>query len=253
MNENVLKIEDLEVKIEEKKVLSGFNLSVKSGEIHAIMGPNGCGKSSLCYSLLGHPKYEVGKGKVMLNNQDILKMPTEQRAREGIFLAFQYPKEVDGITFGNFLRQAVNTQRKAANTMSKEFSPGEYFKIMEENLNNLNMDRRFIGRGVNSGFSGGEKKKAEIVQMMALNPKFAFLDEIDSGLDIDALKDVTTGIKKCFEETGMGLVLITHTQRLLHQINADHVHVMVDGKIVKSGGMELVEELEKKGYKEYQL
>ena len=135
--------------------------------------------------------------------------------------------------------------------MFKGFSPGEYFKIMEENLNNLRMDRQFIGRGVNSGFSGGEKKKSEIVQMMALKPKFAFLDEIDSGLDIDALKDVTAGIKRCFKETGMGMVLITHTQRLLHQIKADRVHIMINGKIVKSGGMELVEQLEEKGYKKY--
>ncbi len=251
MSENILNIEDLEVEIEGKKILSNFNLSIKSGEIHAIMGPNGSGKSSLCYALMGHPKYQVKKGEVQLNNQDILKMPTEQRARNGIFLAFQYPKEIDGITFGNFLRQAVNTQKKTVNSMFKGFSPGEYFKIMEENLNNLKMDRQFIGRGVNSGFSGGEKKKSEIVQMMALKPKFAFLDEIDSGLDIDALKDVTVGIKRCFEETGMGMVLITHTQRLLHQIKADRVHIMINGKIVKSGGMELVEQLEEKGYKKY--
>lgn len=251
MSQNTLKIKDLEVEVEGKKVLNGFTLEIKQGETHAIMGPNGCGKSTLCYALMGHPKYKVTAGKVTMNGQDILAMTTDERARTGIFLGFQYPREVAGITFGNFLRQAANLRAKTENTQAKPVGPAEYYKTASSLLEKVGLDKKFIGRGVNEGFSGGEKKRAEIVQMAALKPKFALLDEIDSGLDIDSLKLAAREIASIQEENPVGTLLITHYQRLLHYLKADHVHVMIDGKIVRSGGMEVVEELEKDGYKNY--
>jgi Fe-S cluster assembly ATP-binding protein len=251
MEINVLEIKDLTVEVAGKAILKNFSLTIKSGETHAIMGPNGSGKSTLCYALLGHPKYVVTAGEALFDGENILEMPTDKRARLGIFLGFQYPREVAGISFGNFLRQAHNLKLKEVDAADKGLGPAEYYKVASEHLENLKMDKKFIGRGVNDGFSGGEKKRAEIVQMLAMRPKIALLDEIDSGLDIDALKDVAAGIKKCLEENGTGLLLITHYQRLLHHLRADFVHVMVDGAIVKSGGMEIVEELEKDGYKAY--
>jgi Fe-S cluster assembly ATP-binding protein len=251
MSKNSLKIEGLTVEVEGKKILDGFTLTVNPGETHAIMGPNGSGKSTLCYALMGHPKYKITSGKATFDGHNLFELRTDARARLGIFLGFQYPREVAGITFGNFLRQASNIKRKTEDNTAKPFGAAEYFKVAGGLMDELKMDRRFIGRGVNEGFSGGEKKRAEIVQMKALEPKLALLDEIDSGLDIDALKDVATGVSEVKEKTGMGLLLITHYQRLLHYLKADFVHVMVAGKIVQSGGMELVEELEKEGYKNY--
>lgn len=246
MSQNKLKISDLTVEIDGKRVLDDFSLEIKPGETHAIMGPNGSGKSTLCFALLGHPKYKVIKGKIELDGQNLLEMSTDQRAKAGVFLGFQYPREVAGITFGNFLRQAVNLKSE------KKVGPADYYKVAGHMLDKVGLDRKFIGRGVNEGFSGGEKKRAEIVQLAALKPNFAFLDEIDSGLDIDSLKTVSKAIDEVRTESSMGLVMITHYQRLLHHLKADFVHVMVAGKIVKSGGMELVEELEKEGYKNYQ-
>jgi Fe-S cluster assembly ATP-binding protein len=248
MSKNVLKIEGLRVEVGGKKILKDFSLTVKPGETHAIMGPNGSGKSTLCYALMGHPRYKVTGGSAQFNGKDILALSTDERARLGIFLGFQYPREVAGITFGNFLRQAVNLRKPKD---EKAYGAAEYFKVAQTLLEKIQMDKKFIGRGVNEGFSGGEKKRAEIVQMAALRPALALLDEIDSGLDIDALKAVAEGISDIKAETGMGLILITHYQRLLHYLKADHVHVMMEGRIVKSGGMEIVEELEKEGYKKY--
>lgn len=251
MSQNTLKIKELEVEVEGKKVLDGLNLEIKQGEIHAIMGPNGSGKSTLCYALMGHPKYKIIAGKVSLNGQDLLAMATDERARAGLFLGFQYPREVAGITFGNFLRQAANLRAKTENPEAKPAGPAEYYKTAGSLLEKVGLDKKFIGRGVNEGFSGGEKKRAEIVQMAAIKPKFALLDEIDSGLDIDSLKLAAKEIAAIQKEHPAGLLLITHYQRLLHHLEADHVHVMIAGKIVKSGGMEVVEELEKDGYKNY--
>lgn len=251
MSKNVLKIEGLKVEVVGKEILRDFDLLVNPGEIHAIMGPNGSGKSTLCYALMGHPKYKITGGVVEFDGRNILELSTDKRAQLGIFLGFQYPREVAGITFGNFLRQAANIKKKNVDEAAKPFGAAEYFKIAGGLMDELKMDRKFIGRGVNEGFSGGEKKRAEIVQMSALKPNLALLDEIDSGLDIDALKDVAAGIMAVKESTGMGLILITHYQRLLRYLKADFVHVMVEGRIVKKGGMEIVEELEKVGYKSY--
>ncbi|MCC6643301.1 Fe-S cluster assembly ATPase SufC [Candidatus Peregrinibacteria bacterium] len=222
MSQNMLKISDLTVEIEGKKVLDGFSLEIKPGESHAIMGPNGSGKSTLCFALMGHPKYKVIDGKIELNGQDLLKMSTDARARAGIFLGFQYPREVAGITFGNFLRQAANLRSE------KKLGPAEYYKTAGILMEQVGLDKKFIGRGVNEGFSGGEKKRAEIAQLAALRPQFAFLDEIDSGLDIDSLKTTAKAIEDVRKENEMGLVMITHYQRLLHHLKADFVHVMVD-------------------------
>ncbi|MBD3270009.1 Fe-S cluster assembly ATPase SufC [Candidatus Peregrinibacteria bacterium] len=237
-----LKISDLKVNVDGKEILKGVNLEINTGEIHAVMGPNGSGKSTLCYAIMGHPKYEIVSGSVELDGENLLELPTHKRAKLGLFLGFQYPQEIPGVTFGNFLRQAHNLKT------GEEISLGNYYKKAQELLENLNIHKKFIGRGVNEGFSGGEKKKAEIAQLTALKPKLALLDEIDSGLDIDSLKDVANGINKAYQELGTGLLLITHYQRLLHHIKATNVHVMKHGKIVKSGGMELVELLEKDGY-----
>ncbi len=248
MSKNVLKIVGLTVEVGGKEILKDFSLTVKPGEIHAIMGPNGSGKSTLCYALMGHPRYKIVAGTVEYDGKNMSQLRTDERAKLGIFLGFQYPQEVAGITFGNFLRQAVNLRKTKE---EKPYGAAEYFKIAESLLAKVKMESKFIGRGVNEGFSGGEKKRAEIVQMAALNPSLALLDEIDSGLDIDALKAVAEGIAAVQKENGMGLLLITHYQRLLRYLKADFVHVMVGGCIAESGGMELVEELEKNGYKKY--
>lgn len=233
---------------EGKVILDGFSLEVKPGETHAIMGPNGSGKSTLCYAIMGHPKYKIRGGSIEFKDKDILKMPTDERARLGIFLGFQYPKEVAGITFGNFLRQASNLRAIGKDPQAKQLGVGEYFRIAGELLGKVHLDKQFIGRGVNEGFSGGEKKRAEIAQMAALQPDLALLDEIDSGLDIDSLKKTAEAIEGIKQETGMGMIIITHYQRLLHYVKADRVHVMRAGRLVKSGGMELVEKLEEEGY-----
>jgi Fe-S cluster assembly ATP-binding protein len=245
MSSNILKITGLKVEADGKLIIDGLDLTIRSGEIHVIMGPNGSGKSTLCYALMGHPKYKIIAGSVTFDGKDLLEMSTDQRARMGIFLGFQYPKEVPGITFGNFLRKASNLQTE------KQASASEFIKTASAVLEAVKLDRKFIGRGLNEGFSGGEKKRAEIAQMAVIKPKIAILDEVDSGLDIDSLKITADNIAAQKEKLGLGLLLITHYQRLLDYLAADFVHIMVKGKLVKSGGKELVLELEKEGYKNY--
>jgi Fe-S cluster assembly ATP-binding protein len=251
MAKPTLKIENLHVQVEGKRILKGVDLVINYGEIHAIMGPNGSGKSSLCNTLMGHPNYKITRGKVTFNGKNLLKLSVDERAKMGLFLGFQYPREVPGVTFGNFMRIAVNTIGKAHSSTYQPIAPAPFYKVMQEALDDVKMPTAFIGRSLNDGFSGGEKKRAEIVQMSLLKPKMALLDEIDSGLDIDALKTVSAGIKKVFGETEMGLLLVTHYQRILSYLKPDHVHIMADGKIVKSGGASLAKKLEKEGYSNY--
>lgn len=246
-----LDIQDLHVSVEGREVVKGLTLSIQSGEIHAIMGPNGSGKSSLCYALMGHPKYEVTQGSAYLNGRNILELPVDQRAQLGLFLGFQYPREVAGITFGNFLRHALNAHKKAVDETAKPLGPTQFLPILQQEMKLLQMDRKFMGRSLNEGFSGGEKKRAEIVQMAVLQPKIALLDEIDSGLDIDALKIVAAGIQEVFERSNMGILLITHYQRILNHVTPHFVHIMADGEIIKSGDAFLAHELEAKGYETF--
>ncbi len=243
--DSLLKITDLEVEVEGKKVLKGVNLEISKGQKHAIMGPNGSGKSSLCFALMGHPKYKIVNGKIEFAGTDVAELATDKRAALGLFLSFQYPQEIPGITLGNFLRQAANLRNKA------KVGPAEFYKIAQAELAELGMDKRFIGRGVNQGFSGGEKKKSEIAQLSVLKPKLAMLDEIDSGLDIDALQVMSERINKIQAESEMSMLLITHYQRLLHYIKVDYVHVMVRGRLVDTGNSDLVSEIESDGYKKY--
>ncbi len=243
-----LEIKNLRVKVGSHDILKGFNLAVRSGEMHVIMGPNGSGKSTLCHALMGHPKYQVYGGKILFDGTNINEMATYGRARLGLFLGFQYPTEIGGVAFGNFLRLAYNALNKAGNKSLKPAGPLEFYKILEKEAGNLKIDKSFIGRNLNEGFSGGEKKRAEILQMSVLRPKIAILDEIDSGLDIDALKITAKGIEVAFKKTGMGLLLITHYQRILNYLKPDFVHVMAEGRIIRSGGRELARRLEKDGY-----
>ncbi|SMO70242.1 Fe-S cluster assembly ATPase SufC [Melghirimyces algeriensis] len=238
-----LKIKDLHVSIEEKEILKGVNLELKGGEIHAIMGPNGTGKSTLAQALMGHPRYEVTKGDVRLDGEDVLEMEVDERARKGLFLAMQYPSEISGVTNSDFLRSAVNAQRGEGN----EVSIMKFIKQLDKKMDQLGMDESFANRYLNEGFSGGEKKRNEILQMMMLEPRVAILDEIDSGLDIDALKVVADGVNS-MRNPETGFLIITHYQRLLNYIKPDFVHVVMQGRIVKSGGPELAERLEAEGY-----
>ncbi len=248
---STLEIINLHVSVEGQEILQGLHLTIHPGEIHIIMGPNGSGKSTLCYALMGHPKYKITEGKALLNGQNILGMDVDQRAKLGLFLGFQYPREVAGVTFGNFLRTASNALQKAQKPDAQSLGPAQFVPVIAEALQVVKMEKKFIGRGVNEGFSGGEKKRAEIVQMAILKPQIAMLDEIDSGLDIDALKIVAGGIQSIFEQTGMGMLLITHYQRILNYLTPHFVHIMVNGSIVKSGGHELALELEQHGYESY--
>ncbi len=248
---DVLEIQNLHAEINGQQILRGINLTIKSGEIHAIMGPNGSGKSTLCNILMGHPKYEVTKGKVTLNGQDILELAPNERANLGLFLGFQHPMEIAGVTLGNFLRLSKNANNKAKDKEATSINPAEFLRDMKEKVGLLKMEEKFIGRSVNEGFSGGEKKRAEIVQMAILEPRIAMLDEIDSGLDIDALKVVAKAILESFEKTGLGVLLVTHYQRLLNHITPNFVHIMSKGKIVKSGDKKLAIELEKNGYEKF--
>lgn len=246
-----LKIKNLHVAISGQEIIKGLDLEVKSGEIHSIMGPNGSGKSTLCYALMGHPSYEITEGEVWLNEENILDLTPDKRAHAGLFLAFQYPREVPGVTFGNFMRIAVNTLRKAKNPDFKPLGPREFYPLIQTALERVKLTRNFIGRSLNEGFSGGEKKRAEVVQMSLLQPKIALLDEIDSGLDIDALKAVAEGIKETHNELQTGILLITHYQRILNYVKPDIIHIMSYGKIVASGGFEIAQTLEEKGYKPF--
>lgn len=238
-----LTIKDLRVSIDDREILSGVNLEVKGGEVHAIMGPNGTGKSTLASAIMGHPRYEITGGEVTLDGQNVLEMEVDERARAGLFLAMQYPSEVSGVTNSDFLRSAINAKRGEGN----EISLMKFIRQLDEKMALLDMDEKFAHRYLNEGFSGGEKKRNEILQMMMLQPRIAILDEIDSGLDIDALKVVAKGVNSMLSPD-LGVLIITHYQRLLNYIKPDFVHVFMQGRIVKSGGPELAERLEAEGY-----
>ena len=242
-----LVIQDLHVKVEDIEILKGVNLSIKSGEVHAVMGPNGTGKSTLAYAMMGHPKYEITQGKVILDGEDILDLEPNERSEKGLFLAFQYPVAVPGVSVANFLRTAINAHRRAVDPEDKGISIPDFRKKLKEKLALLSMDESFAGRYLNDGFSGGEKKRVEILQMATLEPKFSILDETDSGLDIDALKIVADGVNTISKEN-QGILVITHYQRILNYIKPDYVHVMLNGMIVESGGPELALKLEEQGY-----
>lgn len=240
---STLTIKDLHVEIDGKEILKGVNLEIKGGEIHAIMGPNGTGKSTLSSAIMGHPKYEVTSGSIMLDDQNVLEMEVDERARAGLFLAMQYPSEINGVTNADFLRSALNSRLGEGN----EISLMKFIRKMDKQMEFLEMDLDMAQRYLNEGFSGGEKKRNEILQLMMLEPKIAILDEIDSGLDIDALKVVSKGINQMRGED-FGCLVITHYQRLLNYITPDYVHVMMQGRVVKSGGPELAQRLEAEGY-----
>jgi Fe-S cluster assembly ATP-binding protein len=244
MAEYTLEIKDLHVSIEDKEILKGVTLTINSGEFHAVMGPNGTGKSTLAAAIMGHPKYEVTQGSITLNGEDVLEMEVDERARAGLFLGMQYPSEITGVTTSDFLRSSINARRGEG----KEISLMKFIKEMDGALDELDIDQNMAQRYLNEGFSGGEKKRNEILQLMMLKPGIAILDEIDSGLDIDALKVVADGVNKVREETGLGCLIITHYQRLLNYIKPDHVHIIMQGRVVKSGGSELAERLEAEGY-----
>ncbi len=240
-------VRNLHVSIEDKEILKGLNLEIKPGEVHAIMGPNGTGKSTLAYSLMGHPSYEVTDGEIIFDGEDVLDMGPDERSRAGMFLAFQYPVSIPGVTVANFLRTALNARRRAENPDDKGIPILEFRKILKEKIDMLKMDHAFAGRYLNEGFSGGEKKRAEILQMATLKPKIAVLDETDSGLDIDALRIVSEGVN-ALSGPDLGVLVITHYQRLLNYIKPDFVHIMYGGRIVESGGPELALQLEAEGY-----
>ncbi|TDM14729.1 Fe-S cluster assembly ATPase SufC [Macrococcus bovicus] len=240
---SVLEIKDLHVSIEGKEILKGVNLTIKQGEVHAIMGPNGTGKSTLSSAIMGHPKYEVTQGEVLLDGENVLEMEVDERAKAGLFLAMQYPSEISGVTNADFLRSAINSRREEG----QEINLMQFIKKMDKQMDFLEMDPDMATRYLNEGFSGGEKKRNEILQLMMLEPKFAILDEIDSGLDIDALKVVSKGINEMRGDS-FGCLIITHYQRLLNYITPDFVHVMMQGRVVKSGGEELAQRLEAEGY-----
>lgn len=242
-----LEIKDLHVSIEDKEILKGLSLTLKQGEIHAIMGPNGTGKSTLAYTLMGHPNYTVTSGEVLLDGENVLEMEPDERSRAGVFLAFQYPVAIPGVTVANFLRSAVNSRRRAENPEDKGMPIPEFRKMLKEKMDMLKMDHNFAGRYLNDGFSGGEKKRAEILQMATLKPRFAILDETDSGLDIDALRIVSEGVN-ALSGPELGVLVITHYQRLLNYIKPQFVHVMMGGRIVESGGPDLALHLEEHGY-----
>jgi len=240
-------IKNLHVQIENQLILKGVNLSIPRGEVHAIMGPNGTGKSTLAYTLMGHPSYNVTEGEVLFKGKDILKLSAEERSHLGLFLAFQYPVSIPGVTVANFLRTAVNAHRKAADPEDKGIPILDFRKQMKEKMELLKVDSAFAGRYLNEGFSGGEKKRVEILQMAMLKPEIAILDETDSGLDIDALRIVSEGVNT-LRNSELGVLVITHYQRILNYIRPDVVHVMMEGRIVESGGPDLALDLEEHGY-----
>jgi Fe-S cluster assembly ATP-binding protein len=238
-----LEIKDLHISIGDKPIVKGLSLTIKQGEVHAIMGPNGTGKSTLSKAIAGHPDYTITGGDVLMDGQSILSMEVDERARAGLFLAFQYPSEIPGVSIANFLRAAV----QARMAEGEELDATAYYKRLYSKMDMLKIDRKFTSRSVNEGFSGGEKKRCEILQMAMLEPKFSVMDETDSGLDIDALRIVSEGVNT-LRGPNLGILLITHYQRLLNYIVPDFVHVMYDGRIVKSGDKSLALELEAKGY-----
>ncbi len=234
-------IKDLHVSVEGQKILNGVDLVVRKGEVCALMGPNGSGKSTLAYTLMGHPKYIVDKGEAWYKDKNILELPADERAKLGLFLSFQYPQEIPGLSVSNFLRTAYNTVKR------QPISVPEFVKLLRKNMKLLKIDDSFSRRYLNEGFSGGEKKRTEILQLAVLHPEMAILDETDSGLDIDSLKTVAQGVNTLLGPN-LGVLIITHYQRILNYITPDRVHIMVKGRIVKSGGKELAHELEAKGY-----
>jgi Fe-S cluster assembly ATP-binding protein len=253
-----LEIRDLHARIEDKEILRGVNLTVTQGQTHALMGPNGSGKSTLANVIMGHPKYEVTQGEILYKGHNIIGLSADKRARMGLFLAFQYPSAVPGVTVANFLRRAVEARRESYDPANpdtatgeapkkKGMPPAEFRKMLNEKMKLLKVDNAFIGRYINEGFSGGEKKRAEILQMAMLQPEMAVLDETDSGLDIDALRIVSEGVN-ALRGPGLGVLLITHYTRILNYIHPDMVHVMFQGRIISSGGADLANQLEEKGY-----
>ena len=238
-----LEIKNLHVSTGDKEIVKGVSLTINAGEIHAVMGPNGAGKSTMAKAVAGHPDYVITGGDVLIDGKSILEQESDERAREGIFLAFQYPSEIPGVSIANFLRAAL----QARMAEGEEIDASAYYKRLYQKMDMLKIDRKFTSRSVNEGFSGGEKKRSEILQMAMLEPKFALMDETDSGLDIDALRIVSDGVNQ-LRGPDLGILLITHYQRLLSYIVPDHVHVMIDGRIVKSGDKSLALELESRGY-----
>lgn len=242
-----LEIRNLHVSVAGEPILKGVNLIVRQGEIHALMGPNGSGKSTLSNTILGHPAYEVTAGQIIFDGVDILELEPDERSRLGLFLAFQYPVAIPGVTVANFLRNAINARRRAQNPEDKGIPIPAFRKLLIEKMDMLKMDHDFAGRYLNDGFSGGEKKRAEILQMAVLEPKIAIMDETDSGLDIDALRIVSEGVNRLYGPH-LGILVITHYQRILNYIKPQFVHIMMDGQIVESGGPELALHLEEHGY-----
>ncbi|MBN1428647.1 MAG: Fe-S cluster assembly ATPase SufC [Anaerolineae bacterium] len=243
----VLEIRNLHVSVDGNPILKGVDLTVGQGETHALMGPNGSGKSTLAYTLMGHPSYEVTDGQITFDGIDLLELEADERSRLGLFLAFQYPVAISGVTLANCLRHAVNSRRKANNPDDRGMPIPEFRRMLKEKMDFLQMNHDFAGRYLNEGFSGGEKKRAEILQMAALEPKIAVLDETDSGLDIDALRIVSEGVNKLSGPT-LGVLVITHYQRILNYIKPSHVHIMLNGQIVEEGGPDLALHLEEHGY-----
>ncbi len=245
----VLTIENLHVAIDGKEILKGVDLTIRQGEVHALMGPNGSGKSTLSYALMGHPNYEVTEGTARIDGVDILAMEADERAKAGLFLAFQYPTSIPGVTVANFLRHAVTNVRNPGRREGQDLMPMRDFrKELREQMDELGMDQEFARRYLNEGFSGGEKKRAEVLQLAMLRPAFAILDETDSGLDIDAVRIVSEGVNKVAARFATGVLVITHYQRILTYIKPEFVHILFGGRIVENGGPELVETLEREGY-----
>jgi Fe-S cluster assembly ATP-binding protein len=243
----VLEIRNLHVSVDGKPILRGVDLTVKQGEVHALMGRNGSGKSTLAYAVMGHPAYAVDEGQIIFDGKDVLEMESDERSRAGLFLAFQYPTVVPGITLANFLRAAVNARRKDANPEDKGISIPDFRKLLIGKMNFLKVDPSFAGRYLNEGFSGGEKKRAEILQLATLEPKIAILDETDSGLDIDALRVVAEGVNALVGPS-LGALVITHYEQFLNYIKPQFVHVMYQGRVVEEGGFDLAEKIQKNGY-----
>jgi Fe-S cluster assembly ATP-binding protein len=244
---SALEIRNLHVSVDDKPILRGVNLTVKQGEIHALMGPNGTGKSTLAYTLMGHPHYTVTAGQIIFKGLDLLELEPDERARAGLFLAFQYPVAIPGVSVANFLRTAINARRRAANAEDKGIPIPEFRKLLRAKMDQLQVPHTFAGRYLNEGFSGGEKKRAEILQLATLEPEIAVLDETDSGLDIDALRIVASGVN-ALAGPHLGVLVITHYQRILNYIKPDYVHIMLGGRVVETGGADLALHLEEKGY-----
>ena len=242
-----LEIRNLHVNVADKEILKGVNLNIKQGSVHALMGPNGTGKSTLAYALMGHPNYTVTEGEAIFKGQNILELEPDVRSHLGVFLAFQYPVAIPGVTVANFLRTAINAKRRFANPEDKGITIPEFRKLLKNKMDLLKMDHAFAGRYLNEGFSGGEKKRAEVLQMAALEPHMAVMDETDSGLDIDALRIVSEGLN-ALRGPKLGVLIITHYQRILNYIKPDFVHIMLGGRIVENGGPELALHLEEHGY-----